>query len=228
MDNKPIKDGVGNVFTVRMRDISVGQDGSLQRSLIYATSYPVDYGAGGCYQHCAKSGLITAGLPIGSTIYSCRWTDNTRLPLIRRVRLSAATLSAGFAAGVATFDIYAVRGFTAPDSGGAHADLTGNHAMLRSGPMGVSTMDIHWGVTGAVTPGTRTPDADPLDSVTVVAPTGVNTPFASAVPLFAKQQGEHPLALAPNEGFIILASVPATGAWQFSVTTEWDETSVNF
>jgi hypothetical protein len=36
--------------------------------------------------------------------------------------------------------------------------------------------------------------------------------------------GEHPLVLAQNEGFIIRAVVvPATGIWQFSVQVDWCE-----
>jgi hypothetical protein len=29
-----------------------------------------------------------------------------------------------------------------------------------------------------------------------------------------------------NEGFVIRATVPATGLWSFAVTTEWDEVVV--
>jgi hypothetical protein len=37
--------------------------------------------------------------------------------------------------------------------------------------------------------------------------------------------GEWPLVLAQNEGFIIRATVPATGTWDFAVTMEWSEVS---
>jgi hypothetical protein len=35
--------------------------------------------------------------------------------------------------------------------------------------------------------------------------------------------GDYPLALANNEGFIIAATVPATGTWNLSVATDWEE-----
>jgi hypothetical protein len=35
--------------------------------------------------------------------------------------------------------------------------------------------------------------------------------------------GEWPLVLVQNEGFIIRATVPATGTWEFGVLLEWSE-----
>jgi hypothetical protein len=33
----------------------------------------------------------------------------------------------------------------------------------------------------------------------------------------------YPLLFAQNEGFIIRATVPATGTWAFAVTVDWNE-----
>jgi len=41
--------------------------------------------------------------------------------------------------------------------------------------------------------------------------------------MFEAAQGEHPPLFVQNEGFVIQASVPATGVWQFAVMAEWDE-----
>jgi hypothetical protein len=191
-DNRPIKDGAGDIFTLRMRDISPAGDGTIMRSMIMSTPYPNDYmtgGApGGIFSHCAISGNMTAALPINSPIYSFQWTAAS-LAAIRRVRLTAwATVTAFAANGVAAFDIYQARSFAAPDGGGTPADLTGNHAKRRV----------------ATTP--------PSIQMVILSTT-----------LFEKPMGEHPLLLAASEGFVIHASMPVVGTWQFAVTTEWDE-----
>ena len=59
-DNKLIKDALGQSFTIRMRDISAGGDGSIQRSMIFTTGYPIDYGTGGSYRDAARSGSMGA------------------------------------------------------------------------------------------------------------------------------------------------------------------------
>jgi hypothetical protein len=222
MDNKQLKDGVGNLFTLRLRDRSAVGDGSYQQTMVLASGYPLDYGSGGMFQHCAKSGAMVAGLAAASPIYAFHWPANLTA-LIRRVRISAWTLGTAFAAGLATFDLYAARAFTAQYGGGNVANLTGEAGQLRTS-MNHSLADIMWAATVALAPGTRTLDPDPLNSLTLTAPITTNAP-ASAAPLtlFEKQQGEHPLMLVANEGFVIRASVPATGLWSFAVTTEWDE-----
>ncbi len=81
--------------------------------------------------------------------------------------------------------------------------------------------------TTALSPGTAALDPAPLDSRTVGVPTTANTPFtAGPLTLFEKLVDEHPLLAVQNEGFIIHATVPATGTWGFSVTTEWDEVTL--
>jgi hypothetical protein len=225
MDNKQIKDGVSDLFTMRMRDISTAGDGSLMRSMILTSGYPLDYGTGGMFQHCAKSGVMAAGLAANSPIYAFYWPA-TLLGLVRRVRLSAWTADTAFTAGVATFDLFAARQFTTPYGGGALADLSGDHAQLRTS-MSTSQAQIMVATTAALTPGTRTLDPDPLDSRTVTAPIASYTTFTSgALTLFEKLQDEHPLMLVTNEGFVVRATVPAAGDWSFAVTTEWDEVTV--
>jgi hypothetical protein len=91
-DNTIIKDGMGNQFNLRARDISAAQDGSLRRSMNLSTLFPVDYGAGGSYHRTTKSGSMAAGLTGGSPIYSFLFTSSTLLALVRRVRISAWTL----------------------------------------------------------------------------------------------------------------------------------------
>lgn len=222
MDNKQLKDGVGNLFTLRMRDKSASGDGSIQQTLLLSSGYPLDYGSGGMFQHCGKSGGMVAGLAAASPIYAFHWPANLSA-LIRRVRVSAWTLGTAFTAGLATFDLYAARAFTAQYGGGNVASLSGEAAQLRTS-MNHSLAEIMYAATVALTPGTRTLDPDPLESKTITAPVTANAPFtAASLTLFEKLGDEHPLLLVANEGFVIRATVPAAGVWSFAVTTEWAE-----
>ncbi|HEY2243450.1 MAG TPA: hypothetical protein VGH47_04400 [Xanthobacteraceae bacterium] len=223
-DNKQIKDGLGNVFTIRMRDISAAGDGSVQRSMILTSPYPLDYGPGGEYQHYAASGVMAAAMPDNSPIYAFRWPVSTMYALIWRVKVTAWSVTA-FAGGFVAFNIYAARSFTAIGSGGLAADLSGNNNKLRTS-MASSASSIAYSNTGGMTPGTRTLDAAPMDSWVAPA-TAAGVPFLdSPMVIFDKQLGEqHPLLLAQNEGFVVTAKVPNDGTWSFGVTTRWDELS---
>jgi hypothetical protein len=225
-DNRQIKDGIGNLFNVRMRDLSAGGDGSIMRSMILSTPYPVDYGTGGIYQHCAKSGILAAGMAANSPIYSFQWPSSSLLALIKKIRLNAATDSVAFAAGagLATFDLFAARGFTVADSGGIHANLVGDFNQLRTS-MNASAASVQIASSVPLTPGTRVLDTDPMESKSDTAPSTAFSLFNlnQPVTLFEKSEGDHPLFLVQNEGFVIRATVPATGTWRCWVTTEWNE-----
>ena len=100
-DNTVIKDGAGNQFTLRTRDVAPAQDGSLRRSMNLTTLFPVDYSTGGCYQRASKSGTMAAGLGAAAPIYAFQFPSSTLLALARRLWVSAWTLGTGFTAGVA-------------------------------------------------------------------------------------------------------------------------------
>jgi len=306
-DNKQIKDGLGNLFTLRMRDVSPGTDGTLQQNEMFATLVPREYQTGGMYQHCAKSNAVLlpalatttatgtgtasatnltvsavtgtiivgatvtgTGIPAGTTIvnqqsgttggagvyttsasttasaaaltftytapstpnvpiYSFQYPGTLSAPFlmasVRRVRLSAWSIDA-FSAGWITFDIYAARNFTAQDTGGLIATFGADDNQMRTS-MAAALANITWCNTALLTPGTRTLDAAPLDSQTVVAPTTANTPFTQQrITLFERLQGEHSLLLAANEGFVVRGTFPGGNHWQFAVTTEWDELAI--
>jgi hypothetical protein len=222
MDNKQLKDGVGNLFTQRMRDVSAAGDGSLMRTMFLSSGYPLDYGSGGIFQHCAKSGVMAAGLAANAPIYSFQWPGSL-IVLVTRIKINVWTLGVGFAAGLAFFDLFAARAFATQDAGGTAQNFAGETAQMRSS-MAASQASIVIAGTAALTPGMRTLDMAPLESRPANAPTTTNV-AAGPITLFEKAQGEHPLLLIQHEGFVIQATVPATGTWGFSVTTEWLEMS---
>jgi hypothetical protein len=226
-DNRQIKDGLGNIFTIRMRDISTANDGTVQRSMVMAQLQPVDYGAGGCFHRTCKSGVMVANAAASSPIYSFQWPSVTSLALIRRIRLSAWSVDVGFVAGLLTFDLVTARAFTAQMLGGTNVSLVGNSGKLRTS-MGSSQANIVYSTTAPLTGGTFTPDPSPGTTETWATEVGANpytliTPGPMPVKLFEKAQGEMPLLLAQNEGFIVEATVPQNGTWSFTLTSEWDE-----
>jgi hypothetical protein len=224
-DNKQIKDGLGDLFTIRMRDISAAADGSLVRSLIFATAAPVDFLGGGSFHRASKSGTMVANIGAAAPIYSFQWPSATAVALIRRIRISAWSMDVGFTPGIAEFDMVTARAFVTQLSGGAQANLAGNSAKLRT-TMGSSQANIVYAQTAALTGGTYTADPGPGATERWVAGVGGNvyTPITTGMmKLFEKAQGEMPLWVAKQEGFIIQATVPQTGTWSFSIATEWDE-----
>lgn len=229
-DNFLLKDGNDNPFKLRGKDVSSLQDGSLQVVRHFATLYPVDYGIGGCFHRTVKSGTMGAGLAAGAPILAFRNISSTLNALVRRVRFAAWTLGAGFTAGVASVEMYVARSFSVQDTGGSTVNLTAPQAKL-SASMAAPVAQIQYGSTGTLTAGSRILEVAPIDAINAAAPTGTNAVIfgSSPVNLFNRAQGEHPLLLVQNEGFVLQASVPATGTWGWTAAIEWDEVPlVNF
>lgn len=222
-DNFQLRDGVDALFKVRAKDISTLQDGSLQVIRHLATPCPVDYGLGGCFQLTSKSGTMAAGLAANSPIYAFRWTSSTMLALIRRIRISAWSLGTGFTAGIAVLDLVRVRSWTVADTGGTTDTITAPNGKLRIAMSATAVAEIRHSSTATLTAGTRTADAQPVETAVAAVTTATNTPFFRRDTLFEKLGAEHPLTLAQNDGFVVQATVPATGTWSFAITPEWDE-----
>ncbi len=54
MDNKQLKDGIGDLFSLRQRDRSTGGDGTLMQTMVLSTGYPLDYGTGVSRSHALR------------------------------------------------------------------------------------------------------------------------------------------------------------------------------
>ena len=195
----------------------------------------------GSYQISGISGSMAAGLAGGSTIFSCRWSDATRVMLLRRFALEARVLGTAFTAGVFLFDLIVARGFTVADSAQSSILPTLNSQKRRTSFGTTLINDLRIANTGAITPGTRTLDGAAMMSLRgFVVATSVNYPMVgggSSIPgastvagpsapvdMFKPDfGGEWPLVFVANEGFIVRATVPATGVWDFAITMEWSE-----
>lgn len=220
--NTQMKDGLGNEFTLSTRDISLDASNNLRQNLHFDTKYPLDHTGGGSYQAIAKSNTLAAGLTANSPIISFRFVSASNIAIIRRLRLQAWTMAAGFAAGVTTFDAFVARTYASEDTGGVLAAIASNVGKLRTSNMQAAVAHIRTSDTAALGVGTRTLDAVPFETLMAApAPTAANTMIIANQILFMEH--DHPLVLETNEGIIVQASVPVTGTWAFAFHAAWDE-----
>jgi hypothetical protein len=190
------------------------------------TLRPEDYGALGIYALAPSNGAsaMAAGLAAASPIFSFRWGNAANLALIKRVTFSAGNGVTAFTAGVAKFDLIAARSFTVNDTGGVAVVPSGNQNKLRTSGMGTSLLtDARISQTATLTAGTRTLDANALGSIVAGIPNTAGATMIAPFPMWDARAGDHPFILAQNEGFVIQATVPATGVWFFAVKVDWVE-----
>jgi hypothetical protein len=171
---------------------------------------------------------MAAGLGANAPIYAFRNNSASgEIILLRRIKLTAWSLGTGFAAGVATFDVFRATAWSAPDTGGVTDTITTSNGKLRTTTMGsISALsEIRHASTATLTAGTRTLDIQPVDSINVSVSATANTAFVMfpTYLLNRKPPEEYPLVLASSEGIVIQATVPATGTWSWAITSEWDE-----
>jgi len=203
---------------------------------------PTDVGSLGSYQISVLSGTMAAGLGAAAPVFSCRWGDATRAMLLRRVSMIARNAGTAFTAGVFLFDLIAARAFTASDSGGTSILPTGNSQKRRTSFGTTLITDLRISSTGTLTAGTRTLDGAAMGLIRGAVPAtqtvypmvskGIGIVPGAATVAFSLEwedlyiqdiSSEWPLVFVQNEGFIIRATVPATGTWEFGVLIEWLE-----
>ncbi len=221
------KDLHGNVVPVTLYNTGLTDDQGNALYQLGSAVRPTDVGGLGAYSLSMISGTIAAGLAANSPVFSFRWAPATasQLALIKRISVSVASLGTGFTAGVGLLALYIARGFTASDTGGTAATLTGNNNKLRTafGTTGVANLQI--ANTGTLTPGTRTLDAQAIAQVIFGVSTATNTVMQPSVNILQRDQsaGDWPVVLANNEGLILQATVPVTGTWQLQIGIDWLE-----
>jgi hypothetical protein len=186
---------------------------------------PDDVGSLGAYSLAAASGVMGAGLASAAPVFSFRY-GGVNTAILKRALLTAVNAGTAFSAGTCAFDLIVARAFTASDSGGASVlPTTGNKLATTMANTGVT--DIRIASTGTLTPGTRNLDSQSIAKIIAPAPiTTVN--YALVGPqasLLDRRVGDWPLVLAYNEGFVIQATMPATGTWTFAIQIDWEELS---
>jgi hypothetical protein len=197
-------------------------DSTTNRAL-RAVLRPNDPGALGQYKFALQNGLMVAGLAANSPIVSFRY-GGAAVCTLRRITFSAGVNTTAFALGAAQFDLFAARSFTASDSGGTAANLSGNNAKLRTAYASSALADFRCSSTATLTAGTRTLDAQGWASlVRSIAATTALDIVNPETEIFKALPGDQRGVFVTNEGFVIQASVPATGTWNFTVGVEYDE-----
>lgn len=196
---------------------------------LLVSNRPMDVGALGAYCLSASTGTMAASLAAGSQVFSFRWTDATRVCVITRIVCDgAANAGTAFAAGVAKFESVIARSYTADSATGTLITLGGNNQKLRTS-MGTTLVtsgaSARIAATAAITAGTQTLDANPFGQVMggVVATAGTQFISGDATFYDAGSTNMYPVVLAQNEGFIIRATVPATGTWSAGFSVRWYE-----
>lgn len=188
---------------------------------LHVTPRPIDVGVLGSYKKAMSSGTMAAGLAGASPIFSFRY-GGANLCIPRRVVISAGDLL-GFTAGFALFNMFAARAFSASDTGGTAATLTGNNSKLRTSMGTTGVADFQIANTGTLSAGTRTKDSDPMGTVSASVEATAGKIIIPPTEIFRSAPGEWPFILAQNEGFVIEGTVPATGTWKLGVCVDWDE-----
>lgn len=203
----------------------VAEVGGTNHRALRVEQRPIDHGAFGIYRKSLLSLTMAAGLAANAEIFQFRWTDATRLCAVRRVTLDGLGGSAtAFTAGFGKIDLVPARSWSADGSGGTPGTITGNNGKLRS-TMGTTLLGVtRIASTAALGAGTKTLDTDPIGQFTFTVGVAVSAQYAGQLVLLGEDIGpEHPLLLAVNEGFVLRATLPATGTWQFGVTVAWAE-----
>ena len=192
---------------------------------------PLSHGSLGQYSFGGFTGILPAALGANSEIFQFRWTS-ANVAVIRSVKISASVTTTFFIAGVPVqIDMVKASAWSAAGTGGTAPTLS-TTLKLQTSTMGNSLIaagDLRIATTAALGAGTKTLEANSLSAVLAGGPITASLNGTIIVPGTVLWEGsvgdgDHPLALAQNEGFVIRSvAVPATGTWQAAIQVSWTE-----
>jgi hypothetical protein len=176
----------------------------------------------GWYSYCMTSGAL-AGVAATGPVWSMRYAGSN-LCLVRRLYVAWATTTAFTTAQALAHELYFARSFTTSDTGQTGATLTKN--MHKTSMAASAVGDIRISTTVALTPGTRTLDAQPLGAC-CGSSTAVGTSM-NVVEIFSHNTGDYSLVLAQNEGLVLQNAIAmgAAGVIKLYVGVEYAEATV--
>jgi len=187
--------------------------------------------------HYSVVGNTVAGLLGANAVLAAfRWTDASRLAVPLRISVAVVGVTAvATAQRIDPITATIARNYTARDATLATAiAFTAAKSQAMRSNMGQSILgatgnfDVCSGVAG-LSGGTKTLDTNPFGMAAVVLGPGLTTlPQASPQTDLYKAEagnGEHPLVLAQNEGFIVSwgATALATGSVYVAIMIKWAE-----
>lgn len=192
---------------------------------------PTDHGTAGAYSVGLLSGVIPAAFAANSEFFQFRWNEATRLCAINEIKISACVSTTFFAAGVPLqIDLVKATAWSAAGTLGTRvtpAALLKKRTSMSSSLVNAS--DIAIATTAALGAGTKTLETYALATINAPGPitASLNGQIIAPGTTFWRAEvgdGQHPLVLANQEGFVIRSvAVPATGTWQVAVTVDWTE-----
>ena len=200
-----------------------------------ARNFPI-YRASGYYSVAAQTGAIAAGASADSEVLQFRWSSTTYLALITEILLTGMRATTAFAAGAIDIKASVARSWTANGTGGTALEFGGDsqidNAVLRTAFADSAVGNFRVSTTAALGAGTKVLETNDIGQVTTHSSGGVGaaTPIIGSIYLPTTtlfqvdvQNGGYPLVLAANEGFVIRATVPATGVWNLGMLVKWAE-----
>lgn len=181
----------------------------------------------GSYSMALESGAMTI-VAANGPVWSMRYTGAGLLVPLRLSLVWVAT-TAFTTAQIVDHALFVARSFSASDSAGTAATLTGNNGKYRTSHATTGVGDMRIGSTGAITAGTRTLDAQAA-AVTAYWGAGAGSNNSGAGPaggnmLYDFHNNVSPIVLANNEGLVIqnVTVMGAAGVIKLIVNVEWVE-----
>jgi len=171
-----------------------------------------------------------ANTPMFSMRFVAGSAGQAQIAMIQRIVLTIVPTTAFTAAQQVSYGAYVARTFSAVDSGGAAATLTGNNNKLRTSMQTTqlaATGDMRISTTAALTAGTRTLDSQAFAVASAWVATALVAQPITQVILYENFAGDQPLVLQNQEGLIInnLILMGAGGVLSIGVTVEWTESN---
>lgn len=207
-------------------------DGTGFRAL-RTTPRPLDVGSLGSYRMAAFSGLmatIAAGTASAGHVFSFRWSDATRLCILRFLKVRYTVVTGFTAAQELSFDAFVARGYTADHGGGTALTLGGNNQKKRTShgsSLVTSAASARIASTTALTGSSFTLDANPIlvgmGKTLAAAATVQDAAFEDFIDM--TDGVDHPFVLAQNEGIVVRNGIlmGAAGTVRMGVQIAWDE-----
>lgn len=206
-------------------------DGTTFRAL-RVVQRPNDPGELGSYRIAVLSGLstaIAAGTASAGHVFALRWSDATRLAVLKYFKVRMAVVTGFTAAQELGFEAFVARGYSADHGGGTAITLGGNNAKKRTS-MGTSLVtsaaSVRVASTSALTGSSFTLDASGFMAgsfKTLAAAATVQDGSYESVMDFGAI--DHPIVLAQNEGIVVrnLVLMGAGGTVRWAIECAWDE-----
>jgi hypothetical protein len=174
------------------------------------------------YSLALRSGALTL-VAADAPVWSMQWTSTSLICVVKRIKISVGVTTAYTTAQVTRYGLYFARAFTVADTGGAAATLTTNNGKKDTSYPITAIADMRMSTTGAITAGTRTLDAQPLDiaQFSTSALSNADDEEWNYGMVISRQE----LIIRQNEGLVInnLTLMGAVGVLLLAVTLEWAE-----